>query len=149
MNIFVRDVVDAAKTDIRSGPGLQTGAVLLLELVLCVSNYESKWNFLTCPFKRVTFSIQAFSMMSSTPGYCPMLPILTPWVLLHHRFCTKIFVVLGLGEKQSSPISMRVLVTLRPSTFNESKPSVFLGKACARAVRQQFAIYQERHSQMR
>lgn len=61
-----------------------------------------------------------------------MLPMLTPWVLLHHRFWTKILVVLGFGEKQSSPMSTRVLVTVRPLTFSESNPSVFLGKACLR-----------------
>lgn len=58
-----------------------------------------------------------------------MLPMLTPWVLLHHKFCTKMLDVLGLGEKQSSPISTRVLVTLSPFTLSESKPSVFLGRA--------------------
>jgi hypothetical protein len=40
------------------------------------------------------------------------------------------FDVLGLGEKQSSPMSTRVLVTLSPFTLSESKPSVFLGRAC-------------------
>lgn len=39
-------------------------------------------------------------------------------------------VVFGLGEKQSSPMSIRVFVTLRPFTLYESKPSVFFGSAC-------------------
>jgi hypothetical protein len=68
-------------------------------------------------------------MISRTPGYCPILPIETPWVLLHQRFWTKMLDVLGFGEKQSSPISMRVFVTERPLTLRESKPSVFLGSA--------------------
>lgn len=38
--------------------------------------------------------------------------------------------VLGLGEKQSSPMSTRVFVTRSPFTLSESKPSVFLGRAC-------------------
>lgn len=38
--------------------------------------------------------------------------------------------VLGLGEKQSSPMSTRVLVTRSPFTLSESKPSVFFGRAC-------------------
>jgi hypothetical protein len=53
-------------------------------------------------------------------------------VLLHHRFCTKMLVVLGFGEKQSSPMSTRVFVTVRPLTFSESNPSVFFGRACLR-----------------
>jgi len=57
--------------------------------------------------------------------------MLTPWVPLHHRFLTKMFVVFGFGEKQSSPTLTRVFVTVKPSTFRESKPSVFLGSVDA------------------
>ena len=35
--------------------------------------------------------------------------------------------VFGLGAKQSSPTSTRVLMTVRPSMFMESNPSVFFG----------------------
>lgn len=45
-----------------------------------------------------------------------------------------------MGEKQSSPMSMRVLVTLRPSTFNESNPSVFLGRAFRMSVYQAITL---------
>ena len=40
---------------------------------------------------------------------------------------TKMFVVLGFGEKQSSPTLTREFVTVKPSVFKESKPSVFFG----------------------
>lgn len=86
--------------------------------------------FLTSPLSRVTFSIQTFSIMSRTPGYWPILPIDAPCVPLHQRFFTKTLVVLGFGERQSSPISTRVFVTVNPSTLSVSKPSVFLGSAC-------------------
>jgi hypothetical protein len=43
-------------------------------------------------------------------------------------------VVLGFGEKQSSPTLTRVLRTVRPSTLSESKPSVFLGRDWGRIV---------------
>jgi len=52
----------------------------------------------------------------------------TPWVPLHQRFETWMFVVFGFGEKQSSPTLTRVLRTVRPETLRESKPSVFLGR---------------------
>lgn len=67
-------------------------------------------------------------MMSMTPEYWPMLPMETPWVPLHQRFCTKMLVVFGFGLKQSSPMFTRALVTVRPSTLYESQPSVFLGR---------------------
>jgi hypothetical protein len=67
-------------------------------------------------------------MKSLTPGYCPVLPMLTPCVPLHQRLRTRMLVVLGLGEKQSSPTLTRVLRTVSPLTLSESKPSVFLGR---------------------
>jgi hypothetical protein len=125
-DVLVRDVVDAAVADIGTGPCFETGAVLI---VLDVDLAPRMGTLLTSPFSRVTFSTHTFSMISMTPGYWPIDPIDTPCVLLHQRFCTKTLVVLGLGEKQSSPISIRVLVTLRPLTLSVSKPSVFLGWA--------------------
>jgi hypothetical protein len=45
-------------------------------------------------------------------------------------------------------MSMRVLVTLRPSTFKESNPSVFLGRAC-NVIRFKTVWLSRDHSQMR
>src|SRR6266536_6419898 len=47
---------------------------------------------------------------------------------------TRIFVVLGLGLKQSSPILTHAFRTVRPSTLYESHPSVFFGRFCSMLV---------------
>lgn len=127
VDVLVSDVVDAAIANIGTSPCLETSTVLI-ELDV---DLELKGRvFLTSPLSRVTFSIQTFSIMSRTPGYWPILPIDAPCVPLHQRFFTKTLVVLGFGERQSSPISTRVFVTVNPSTLSVSKPSVFLGSAC-------------------
>ena len=126
VDVAIGDVVDAPVAHILAGPGLETSAILRQSQHWGPAHSQRVH---TWPFNKVTFSMYACSMISCTPGYWPILPMLTPCVLLHHRFCTKMFVVFGFGEKQSSPISTRVLVTRSPSTLRESNPSVFLGKA--------------------